>query len=550
MHTSNGTRCDVAILGAGMAGTILGTILARHGVDVVILDAQTHPRFAVGESTIPHTSLLLSILAEQYRVPEIEYLAYPDKLAANVCTSCGIKRSFGFAYQRPGTFYDHSEGIQFGTSSKDENHLYRQDIDAWLLHLAVHYGARSRMNERVKRLDIDESGATIDIEGGAPLRARYVVDGTGHRSYLADKYGLRSEPNPLLHHSRSLFTHMVDVDEFEQPKNPLSLPWEKTTLHHAFDGGWFWVIPFNNHELSRNPLVSVGLTIDSKRFPRPGHITPEEEFVEFLKQFPSVQGQFRNAKAVRPWVSTGRLQYASNASTGYRFALMSHAAGFIDPLYSRGLINTTEIIAALLPPLLGAIGDGDFTPERFEGVDAMQKRLISYNDRVVHWSFRSWRDFDLWNAWARVWALGTIITEFRLLEVLSDFTRTHDENVLHGAAGNPIFSDLEDPDYSALFTRACAVMQEAEAGTVPPAEASQRLFSMMGEFPFPVLLSLEGMRRAKWLKADEEISEKNLQAARAGYRWALANPKSRDLFGNTRTFYRWRARQDDPHIPA
>src|SRR6185503_11311256 len=121
-------RHDVAILGTGMSGTILGAILASQGADVVMLDSQPHPRFAVGESTIPHTSLLLSILAERYGVPEIDYLAYPDRIARHVCTTCGVKRSFGFAYQRPGLPYDHREGIQFGTSSKDENHLFRQDI--------------------------------------------------------------------------------------------------------------------------------------------------------------------------------------------------------------------------------------------------------------------------------------------------------------------------------------------------------------------------------------------------------------------------------------
>src|SRR6185503_15162174 len=79
-------RHDVAILGTGMSGTILGAILASQGADVVMLDSQPHPRFAVGESTIPHTSLLLSILAERYGVPEIDYLAYPDRIARRICT--------------------------------------------------------------------------------------------------------------------------------------------------------------------------------------------------------------------------------------------------------------------------------------------------------------------------------------------------------------------------------------------------------------------------------------------------------------------------------
>src|SRR5438067_13109086 len=113
---------DVAILGSGMSGSIMAAILAKRGVSVLLLDGEVHPRFAVGESTIPHTSLLISLIADKYDVPELDYLVYSDRLADHVCTTCGIKRSFGFVYHREGKTYDSREGLQFGTSAKDENH--------------------------------------------------------------------------------------------------------------------------------------------------------------------------------------------------------------------------------------------------------------------------------------------------------------------------------------------------------------------------------------------------------------------------------------------
>jgi len=97
---------DVAILGSGMSGSIMAAILAKQGVSVLLLDGEVHPRFAVGESTIPHTSLLMSLLSEKYGMPELEHTIYPDRLADHVCTTCGVKRTFGFAYHRPGTIYD------------------------------------------------------------------------------------------------------------------------------------------------------------------------------------------------------------------------------------------------------------------------------------------------------------------------------------------------------------------------------------------------------------------------------------------------------------
>ena len=68
-----------------------------------------------------------------------------------------------------------------------------------------------------------------------------------------------------------------------------------------------WVIPFNNWEGSTNPLVSVGLTLDPRVYPEPEGVSAAAEFAEFMLHLPSANRQFKNAKAVREWVRTGRL---------------------------------------------------------------------------------------------------------------------------------------------------------------------------------------------------------------------------------------------------
>ena len=37
---------------------MLGAILARNGAKVVMLDSKAHPKFAIGESTIPNHSMI------------------------------------------------------------------------------------------------------------------------------------------------------------------------------------------------------------------------------------------------------------------------------------------------------------------------------------------------------------------------------------------------------------------------------------------------------------------------------------------------------------
>ena len=540
---------DVAILGNGLSGSLLGTILSKLGVTVVLIDGEQHPRFAVGESTIPHTSLLISLLAEKYDLPELDDLIDAEGLAKRVCATCGIKRHFGYVYHRPGQTYNPSEGLQFGTAARDENHWFRQDTDAYLHNLAVHYGAVPRQKTKVTGVEIDTNGVRLQTSAGEEIRARYLVDGTGYRSILAARFNLREDPTRLKHHSRTLFTHMVDIPPFDDAHNPLAISYHNGTLHHCFERGWFWVIPFNNNPLSTNPIISVGLTIDPRRYPK-SEMSAEQEFNEFVQRYPSVAEQFKDAKAVRPWVSTGRLQYSSKKTTGYRYCLMSHASGFVDPLFSRGMFNTVEVISALLDPLLEALKTDNFDEEPFRPIDTQQQLVLDYNDNLVNCSFISWNDFDLWNAWLRVFGLGTFLAEFHLMNGMSDYTRTGDSSYLKGPTKNPVFCDFEDPDYAEFFRESVEAVEAVDAGTLEAKKAAKRIFELADSYVFEVPIRKDALVRARWVREEDELTERGLGRVRRGFRWALTTPLTRDLVNSSQTFFRWCAHQPDPHLLA
>ena len=61
---------DVIILGSSLSGTMAGAVLARHGLNVLILEKGMHPRFAIGEATTPDISFRLKNLSIKYDVPE------------------------------------------------------------------------------------------------------------------------------------------------------------------------------------------------------------------------------------------------------------------------------------------------------------------------------------------------------------------------------------------------------------------------------------------------------------------------------------------------
>jgi 2-polyprenyl-6-methoxyphenol hydroxylase-like FAD-dependent oxidoreductase len=47
------SRCDVAVVGGGPAGSNAAALLARAGLDVICLERERFPRFHVGESLLP-----------------------------------------------------------------------------------------------------------------------------------------------------------------------------------------------------------------------------------------------------------------------------------------------------------------------------------------------------------------------------------------------------------------------------------------------------------------------------------------------------------------
>ena len=493
---------DVAIIGAGIGGSMLAAILAKHGVHVSLIDAEFHPRFAIGESTVPHTSKMLQLMADRYDIPELKNLATSQDVQEKVVSSCGIKRGFGFVHHCQEKAQNPQHVTQSLIPGIPESHWYRQDIDTYMFNTAIRYGTESQQGTRIADLCINEHGVDLKTESGEKISTRYLVDASGRSSLLAQKFDLRETPTRLKTHSRVLFTHMIGVKGYENcvhPKDVHSMPapWSECTLHHIFNGGWMWVIPFNNHENATNPLCSVGLCLDTRRFPR-SNMPPEQEFQQFLYRFPEFSKQFEDAKSVRNWTVTNRLQYSPKKCVSDRYCLSMHAAGFIDPLFSRGLANTAQIVDALANRILQAITDDDFSAERFNYIEQLQQSILDYNDQLVNCAYISFVDFDLWNAWFRVWALGMGLGAVRLAGMHKKFLNTLNPTFLPDADEPSGFFHISPrhEEFKNLWNAAVAEIESVEEKKIPPKYAAQRILTMLDEADFvPHILNLSDSER-------------------------------------------------------
>ncbi|MCB0116397.1 MAG: NAD(P)/FAD-dependent oxidoreductase [Caldilineaceae bacterium] len=416
------SQFDVAIIGSGITGSTLAAILARHGLRVIVFEAGQHPKFAIGESMILETSETMRAVAQFFDVPELAFYSsenYFDFIGA----SHGVKRHFSYLHHTPGQTQQIERSLQAVIPKEPhghELHLFRQDVDAYLTLLAIHYGAEVRQNTRVNNVDIDAEGVSVTTHDGATITADFIVDAGGFRSLIADQFGLRDFD--LQAHSRTIFTHMIDVPCFHDvgaSRQAYGLPFRVSegTLHHVFKGGWLWIIPFNNHSRATNPLCSVGLQLDPRRYPVREDMTPEQEFYNFIAQYPSMLAQLKDAKAVRNWTRTNRIQFSSKHVVGDRFALLGHAAGFIDPLYSKGLYTSFMSLGLLAHLLLDAYAAKDYRAERFAPLETQTLAFVRTADRLTANSYKSWGNYKLWSVYAVLWMLGAYLELVKLMSL-------------------------------------------------------------------------------------------------------------------------------------
>ena len=479
-------RYEVAILGSGIGGSMLACILAKQGVSTLLLEGASHPRFTIGESLIPETGLRLRILANKYDVPEIGWIGTFHKLRNHVSSNCGVKRSFGFMYHRAGEENRPEEINQFGTLTPPvgpDSHLFRQDTDAFLAALSVKYGATFHSQTRISDIKFGDDEVELRTDSGQSYHAKLLIDASGMRSMVSDQLGMRDEVPRFRTDTRTIYTHMMGVRSADllldaKDRRRLISPLGQSTMHHVFDGGWMWVIPFSNHRDATNPLTSVGLMLDRRKHPE-AQGTPELEFRRIISAYPTIARHFAEANAARPWIRSGRIQYSSPHLIAPRLIQLPHAAAFIDPLYSSGMSVLVVAVDLIAEALLKAVADDDYAVERFKSMEDVVNRGFNHYDAIVSGSFDSFASYDTWNAWNRNWVMGSLLGTFGPLSLLMHYHNTKDRSWLQKTTEPSRMGVLGShlPGVVDVVQASRADMDAAIAGEITFAEASERVFA-------------------------------------------------------------------------
>jgi flavin-dependent dehydrogenase len=289
---------DVLIVGAGPAGAVAATVLARGGARVRLVDRARFPRDKLcGDTVNPGTIALLRALGMAERI-EARGLPVDGMLVTGVD---GV--SVESRYPR---------GLQ-GRA------LVRRELDWSLLQLATAAGAEFEPWTPVRRALVDDDGRVggVVLDGDRQIRARVVIAADGRHSTIAFGLGLAAHPQrPRRWAVGAYFENVARMSSFGEM--------------HVRRGGYIGVAPIPGG------LTNVCL-VRPWETPDPALRDPEALLRRELARDHVLRDRFAGARLVTPPVVLGPLAVDVRPSAVDGLLLAGDAAGFIDPMTGDGL---------------------------------------------------------------------------------------------------------------------------------------------------------------------------------------------------------------------
>jgi FADH2 O2-dependent halogenase len=414
---------DVAVLGAGFAGSLLALVLQRIGRRPVLLERGSHPRFAIGESSTPLANLALEELSRAYDLPRLFPLTeYGRWQQTYPHLAVGLKRGFSFFQHQAGQPFrptpEHAGELLVAASPADEvgdTHWFREHFDHFLVREVQQAGIPYLDRTEVTVIERPDGWLVRGRREGeaVEVQAAFLVDASGPGGVLPRALGISTTPAEVRTHSWSVYSHFVGVGLFEEvlaeaggrvADHPYRC--DNAAVHHLLEDGWVWVLRFNNG------VTSAGVLYDGDRHPPDDSRLPEEEWARLLGRHPSVARPFERARPVQPWVRTGRLQRRARRAAGDGWALLAHAAYFLDALFSGGNAHSLLTIQRLARILEQHWGKTTLAGQLAD-YEARLLREADYLDRLIHGCYQTFGRFELFAPFVMYYFAGAIQSETR-----------------------------------------------------------------------------------------------------------------------------------------
>jgi len=236
----------------------------------------------------------------------------------------------------------------------------RAVFDKLLLDNAASCGADVRQGMKVEKVLFDgtskeKTRATgvggVDADGEPfEIRADVVVDATGLGSLSARQLGWLQRDARL--DKAAIYAHFENAHRDSGVDEGATL-----IIHTKGNRGWFWYIP-----LSRN-RVSVGVVGKAGELLK-GRGAPVQVLEEEIAACPAVAERLRAAKRSTGVYTTSDFTYRARQCAADGLVLVGDAYGFLDPVYSSGLLLALKSGELAADAIREAFRAGEFTAPR------------------------------------------------------------------------------------------------------------------------------------------------------------------------------------------
>ena len=336
-------EADVAIIGAGPAGSALATYLAREGKKVIIFERETFPRFRIGESLLPLNMQLFRELGVEAEMEK----RFIRKYAANFSDRWGVRQvRYPFANA-------------FNSAYPYCYEVERAELDQMLLDNAVKSGAHSYMSWTVREVLYEGQQAVgvradaNDGSGSVTVRCKVVADCSGRTAFIGSRQRVKQQV--AIDSRTAFFSHFEGVarDAGERAGDIQIV---------AFPHGWFWMIPFKGN------TTSVGMVVTN------GYLKLRNPIAAARQKFP-----------VR---SIANFSYIMDRYAGDGYVMVGDAGAFLDPVFSSGVFLTMKSAQLVARDILRGFRENDFSAHQF----ADYEKRIRGAQKIFFKFIKGWYD--------------------------------------------------------------------------------------------------------------------------------------------------------------
>ena len=365
MNTNN--TFDVIVMGGGPAGSSVAGMLSREGRKVILFEKEIFPRHHIGESLMTDTYWTFQRLGVLEKLRESPFVR---KYSVQFANPAGKE-------SRPFYFFEavhHESAVTWQVTRAQFDHL--------LINHAADQGAVVHQGVLVKQVLFEGDravGVEVQMQDGTREKffAKVVVDATGQMAMLSNKFRWRVRDPKLK--KAVLYSYFKGAHREPDLNGGATL----VLRTEAGSGGWFWYIPLDGD------ITSVGIVANPDYLLKGRGQDLAKILDEEIEKCEPCRRRVAGGTRVDKIYSILDYSYRSKHNAGNGFIIIGDAYGFLDPIYSSGVLLALKMAELAADAIHDAFNHDDFSAARLgqyqtkldRGIESMRKLVYAfYND--------------------------------------------------------------------------------------------------------------------------------------------------------------------------